>query len=584
MKFNIKKWKNFIQESQGSDCSINTNCNCIDNSYHAKFGVGTKDVQLFLYKNGYKDLLTKTFNPLKPDGYCGPETKNAIMAFQRDKNLKKCDACVGPETWSAMLAAGFQPPKNNEKSQSQDKIESEKELLDQSKIINKKIADGVWYIGSSTPRPGMVTLHIVGSGKNQDPSIVSKDMFSKFKSYVSSEGDLLVSMYGNKYLTMANNFINVSKYSKTRIVGFSRGARSPGGAWDYALYFGKSSDELILLDPSVGRNIKDSRIPSVSSISLYCGSEYMAKTFKQRWNILKQRLSKLGIKGTVIDEPSKTPGFSGHLGYYNNYYNNPSILNTSENVSSTSTPSPGEASASSNLDKSKPYVLPFDLPMSSFNSIRISGFGEQRARNKHAGVDYYVPNGTPVYAIASGQVSKTYFVGNDKYEKMTKWLLNKIKDKYNFELALIVKDYRRILGSSSRKLYSVVAKTEGVPHKESYYELRNLFKGEDSPYRHLTMAMHGRWWGGVQFRLDHLNLEKEENPLGLRFTRYLHMQEIYVKPGDFVKKGQLIGTVGRSGIFESFDHLHLEIYAPDLKGRAWLQDPKYVGVSRRPNT
>lgn len=61
------------------------------------------------------------------------------------------------------------------------------------------------------------------------------------------------------------------------------------------------------------------------------------------------------------------------------------------------------------------------------------------------------------------------------------------------------------------------------------------------------------------------------------------MQEIFVKPGDVVKKGQLIGTVGRSGIFESFDHLHLEIYAPDKKGREWLQDDKFVGYKKSSN-
>ena len=581
MKFITESWKRFLNEEEVK-CVENPNCNCIDSSYHSNWGLSIADVQNFLYKNGYKNYLTKTFKTGYADNQCGQETKGAISAFQKTKKLKKCDACVGPETWGAMTSMGLKPSSKPENPTAAKGKESQASSSGSGEIVREKISEGVWYIGTKDTKRPMVTVHVVGSGSQQDPKIVSEDILKRFKKYIISQGDVVVSMYGNKYQRPTADFVKKGKYSKVRIVGFSRGARSPGGAMDYAKRHGKSSDELVLLDPSLPWQIKDMRLPPVSKIFLFCGSPYMAKTFKSRWDVLVKRLKKEKPNSVIDDTPSKTPGFSGHISYFNRFYNDPSAITTSSSSAKiTKTPEEAGAPSGNSLDTSKPYVIPFDMSLSAFSSIRISGFGQQRKRNTHAGVDYNVPNGTPVYAIADGIVSKSYFLGDEKYKEMTTWLLAKIKKDYNHELKFIASDYKRILGSNARILYSTIAAKKSVPSTEAYYELRDLFKAEDSPYKRLTKPSHGRWHAGISLRLEHSSLKT--NPKELKASRYLHMQEVFVKGGDVVKKGQLIGTVGKSGIFESGDHLHMEIYAPDKKGREWLQDKKFVGYKKSNN-
>ena len=97
MKFITESWKKFLIE-EDVKCIENPNCNCIDSSYYSKWGISIADVQNFLYKNGYKDYLSDTFKAGHADNQCGAETKSAISAFEKTKKLKKCDACVGPET------------------------------------------------------------------------------------------------------------------------------------------------------------------------------------------------------------------------------------------------------------------------------------------------------------------------------------------------------------------------------------------------------------------------------------------------------------------------------------------------------
>jgi murein DD-endopeptidase MepM/ murein hydrolase activator NlpD len=61
---------------------------------------------------------------------------------------------------------------------------------------------------------------------------------------------------------------------------------------------------------------------------------------------------------------------------------------------------------------------------------------------------------------------------------------------------------------------------------------------------------------------------------GIR-TRYAHAQRFFVQPGDLVRAGQQIGTVGNSGR-STGSHLHFEIR---INGIA--QNPqKFLGESR----
>jgi len=44
------------------------------------------------------------------------------------------------------------------------------------------------------------------------------------------------------------------------------------------------------------------------------------------------------------------------------------------------------------------------------------------------------------------------------------------------------------------------------------------------------------------------------------YTGYMHQSEMYVKPGDRVEKGDVIGLVGGTGRVEG-PHLHWEVWA-----------------------
>jgi murein DD-endopeptidase MepM/ murein hydrolase activator NlpD len=65
-------------------------------------------------------------------------------------------------------------------------------------------------------------------------------------------------------------------------------------------------------------------------------------------------------------------------------------------------------------------------------------------------------------------------------------------------------------------------------------------------------------------------------------TRYFHLVSQLVKTGDQVKRGQIIGRVGATGLLASYPHLHFELHRGDGFGQAvnpheyWLDGPGRV--------
>tara|TARA_B100001750_G_scaffold168529_1_gene136972 strand:+ start:499 stop:1761 length:1263 start_codon:yes stop_codon:yes gene_type:complete len=56
--------------------------------------------------------------------------------------------------------------------------------------------------------------------------------------------------------------------------------------------------------------------------------------------------------------------------------------------------------------------------------------------------------------------------------------------------------------------------------------------------------------------------EGEGGPAWLR-SCYMHLEDVNVRHGDVLERGDLIGTVGRTGMRRSAPHLHLELHGPD---------------------
>lgn len=74
--------------------------------------------------------------------------------------------------------------------------------------------------------------------------------------------------------------------------------------------------------------------------------------------------------------------------------------------------------------------------------------------------------------------------------------------------------------------------------------------------------------GGRYVCVLHRTAPNDEGEQSWRRSCYMHLEDVLVDHGDEVEAGDIIGTVGRTGMRRSAPHLHLELHGPDGLGDA----------------
>ena len=79
-----------------------------------------------------------------------------------------------------------------------------------------------------------------------------------------------------------------------------------------------------------------------------------------------------------------------------------------------------------------------------------------------------------------------------------------------------------------------------------------------------VVAVSYEYYGGYYIAIDHG---------GGYSSRYYHLSAQYVKVGQTVARGELIGRTGNSGVYTTGPHLHFEIHAPNANGVSVAVNP-----------
>jgi murein DD-endopeptidase MepM/ murein hydrolase activator NlpD len=107
----------------------------------------------------------------------------------------------------------------------------------------------------------------------------------------------------------------------------------------------------------------------------------------------------------------------------------------------------------------------------------------------------------------------------------------------------------------------------GSPRPYSYYGYKHEGIDLFTYYNNSVFAVYnsyiwkkyyeegGGWTIEAKFEYKH-----EDGKNEWYFVRYRHLQEIYVNAGDYVKKGDVIANMGKSGSFATGIHCHFELW------------------------
>ena len=163
------------------------------------------------------------------------------------------------------------------------------------------------------------------------------------------------------------------------------------------------------------------------------------------------------------------------------------------------------------------------LPLKD-NSEISAGYYQKRGKRKiHGAVDQNTPIGTPIRAVADGEVISIYSKHRYMCETMRIMKKLKIKPTYSWPSAK-----RRLLRCRCT---------------------RRMRRYSRSP-----------WISGVYLTVEH------RSDRGKVFrSQYMHMSKIFVRHGKKVKRGDIIGLSGDTAIIDNPPHLHFQIRHKGIK-------------------
>lgn len=175
----------------------------------------------------------------------------------------------------------------------------------------------------------------------------------------------------------------------------------------------------------------------------------------------------------------------------------------------------------------------------------------------------------PVGNKLLSQLNHYVFVVNYDIKDLTQFINNAASFKKNIPVFNVTKNVEMISPVENGKIVSNFGmRMHPILKVEKEHKGIDIAQEEGAPVR---LVLDGEIiFTGKDKELGNFIKAKHKNDI---VTIYAHLRDIYVKKGDKLNKGSVIGTVGNSGLSESF-HLHFEVLKNNIHQdpEKWLKD------------
>lgn len=175
----------------------------------------------------------------------------------------------------------------------------------------------------------------------------------------------------------------------------------------------------------------------------------------------------------------------------------------------------------------------------------------------------------PVCNKILSQLNHYVFVVNYDINDLTQFVSNAANLKKNIPVFNMTKNVQMISPVENGKIVSGFGmRMHPILKVEKEHKGIDIAQEEGAPVR---LVLDGEIiLTGKDKELGNFIKAKHKNGI---VTVYAHLRDIYVKKGEKISQGSVIGTVGNSGLSESF-HLHFEVLKNNIHQdpEKWLQD------------